>query len=408
MNILKLDKRIAFVAITMFLNFLSFSIIIPVLPFIISKFTQNLNEIAIGIGLTTSAFSLCQFFAAPVLGAFSDRFGRRPILLLSLSGSIVGFLILAIANSLPVLLLGRVIDGLTGGNISTIYAYIADITKPEDRGKYYGIIGAAGGFGFVVGPVMGGLLGNVNLSLPLYLAAFVTLLNVIWGYFILPESLHLEHRLKKIEISHMNPFAQFAHVFSIPALKRIFLVAFLFFIGLTGLHSTTSVFLKEIFNWGPVQIGILLFVVGIFDIVSQGYLVRKLLPKLGDAKVSLLGLALSIVGFVITASTTIFQYPALFYLGVIVYIIGDGLFEPSNASLISFSVPREMQGRVQGASQGMQSIARVLGPILATYLFTIWLGLPYLASAILMGISFIVLVTSLSIIHEHKESTESF
>jgi len=402
----KENQKLLFIIITMFLNFLSFSIVIPILPFLIGKFINTSSQIALNVGLITSAFAFCQFFSAPVLGAFSDRFGRRPILLISLLGSAVGYLVMTIGGSLWILYLGRIIDGLTGGNISTIYAYIADITEPKDRGKYYGMLGAAGGFGFMFGPAIGGFIGSYNLTAPLYLAAFVTIINMVWGYFVLPESLHNDHRIVKIEVSHMNPFSAFSHVFSINALRRIFLTAFLFFLGLNGLHSVTSVFLKDNFSWGPSEIGLVLFVVGVFDIISQGFLVRKLLPIFGDTKVAIMGLILSMIGFIIAGSTALIVSPLLFYLAVIIYIIGDGLFEPSISSLISYSAPKNMQGRVQGASQGMQSMARIVGPLLATFVFTFWKGLPFFTSTLLMGISLIVIVLSISIIHEHKQTSE--
>ena len=199
----KENQKLLFIVITMFLNFLGFSIVIPILPFMVGKFTNISSQIALNVGLIMSAYAFCQFFAAPILGSFSDRFGRRPILLISLLGSIVGYLVMAIGGSIWIIFLGRIIDGLTGGNISTIYAYLADITEPKDRGKYYGIIGAAGGFGFMFGPAIGGFVGNFNLTAPLYLAALITLINVIWGYFILPESLHKDHRIIKIDFSHI-------------------------------------------------------------------------------------------------------------------------------------------------------------------------------------------------------------
>ena len=168
------------------------------------------------------------------------------------------------------------------------------------------------------------------------------------------------------------------------------------------------VFLKDNFAWGPSQIGILLFVVGVFDIISQGFLVRKLLPIFGDTKVAIMGLVLAIIGFIIAGSTAIIVSPILFYAAVVVYIIGDGLFEPSISSLISYSAPKNMQGRVQGASQGMQSMARIIGPLLASSVFAIWKGLPFFTSSILMGISLIVIIASFSIIHEHKQNSEYF
>ena len=218
------NERMSFIIVTIFLNFLGFSIIIPILPFLVGKFVHTEDAIALNVGFIMSAYALCQFIAAPGLGALADRYGRRPILLISLAGSIVGYLVMAAIGALWALFAGRIIDGLTGGNISTVYAYVADITEPKDRGKYYGLLGAAGGFGFMVGPAIGGFAAHFSLVAPLYLAAFITLLNVIWGYFILPESLHNDHRTLSVNVRHLNPFSQFGHVFQIPALKRIFAI----------------------------------------------------------------------------------------------------------------------------------------------------------------------------------------
>ncbi len=400
----KKNRSLTFIVVTMFLNFLGFSIIIPILPFLVEQYAPNIKDIALNVGLIMAAYAFCQFIAAPGLGALSDKFGRRPILLVSLFGSIIGYLVMAIGGALWVLFLGRIIDGLTGGNISTVFAYIADITKPQERGKYYGLLGAAGGFGFMIGPAVGGLTAHFSLVTPLYLAAFITFLNMVWGYFVLPESLSTEHRTPNVNIRHLNPFLQFNHIFDIPALKRIFLYAFLFFLALMQMQSITSVFLKDIFNWGPEQIGFALFAVGVMDIFSQGYLVRKLLEKLSDLNVSEIGLGLTLIGFVIIALTASLNSLLLLILGVIILVIGDGLFEPSASSLISNSVDRTMQGRVQGASQSMQSMTRVLGPFFAAFLYTVWAGLPYAFGAVLLVGSFAVLALSRKIIHEHKKS----
>ncbi len=382
----------------MFLNFLGFSIIIPILPFLVGKYEHSTNAIALYVGLLLSAYSFCQFIAAPGLGALSDKFGRRPILLFSLFGSVIGYIFLGIGGALWVLFLGRIIDGLTGGNISTVFAYVADITEPSERGKYYGILGAAGGFGFMIGPAIGGILGHISLATPLFIAAGVTLVNMVWGYFVLPESLHKEQRLEKVNFTHLNPFAQFNHIFSIQILRRLFLSGFIFFFALFALYGNASVFLKDVFKFNVTQIGLLLFVVGILDIISQGFLVRKLIPIMGELKLASLGLLFSIVGFATIATTAVFTIPAILFLGIVLLNIGDGLYEPSASGLISNSIGPKMQGRVQGANQGMQSVSRVVGPIFAAWTYQYWSGLPYVLESLVAIFAFVILAASFKII----------
>jgi len=196
MKILLDNKNLLFIIITAFLSVMGIGIVIPVLPFIVQKYMPGASNeaIALNVALMLSLYSVCQFFAAPPLGALSDRYGRRPILLFCLLGSAIGYLLFGIGGSLTILFIGRIIDGLTGGDISTIFAYIADITKPQDRGKIFGIIGATVGVGFMLGPSIGGFVSLINLSAPFYLAAGLTLLSMIFGYFVLPESLKKENR----------------------------------------------------------------------------------------------------------------------------------------------------------------------------------------------------------------------
>lgn len=377
------NKQFTFILITMFLGALGFSIIIPILPFLISQYISGQNQIAFFVGALLSVYALCSFIAAPGLGALSDKYGRRPILLISLFGSVIGYLLLGIGGALWILFLGRIIDGLTGGNISTIYAYVADITKPQDRGKYYGMLGAAWGVGFMFGPALGGLFSHISISAPLFLAAGITFLNMLWGYFVLPESLQPEHTTKHVAIAHLNPFAQFSHVLSVPSLQKLFTAGFFFFLAFNASYGNNSVFWKDVFSWGPTQIGLLLFFVGVLDIFSQGFLVRKLLPIVGEAKLAIGGTMLSIVGFAVLALTSVIVSPLLLIAGVTILNIGDGLFEPSASGLISNAVGPQMQGRVQGANQGMQSIARVLGPLGAAWLYQYAKGLPYAVEAAL-------------------------
>jgi MFS transporter, DHA1 family, tetracycline resistance protein len=398
----KENERLAFIIVTIFLNFLGFSIVIPILPFLVARYINVESAIALNVGFIVATYAICQFFAAPGLGALADRFGRRPILLVSLTGSIVGYLILALGGGLWALFLGRIIDGLTGGNISTVYAYVADITEPKDRGKYYGLLGAAGGFGFMVGPAIGGFAAHFNLVLPLFLAAGITLASVIWGYFVLPESLHEDNRTKTINIKHLNPFSQFGHIFDVPALRRIFIMSFIFFLGLVMMQTIQGVFYKDVFKWQPLQIGMILFYVGVIDIISQGFIVRKLLTKYTDVRVSEFGLIMVFLGMLMFCLNAIYPSVLLVVLSVTILITGDGLFEPSASSMIANSVDGTMQGRVQGASMGMQSLTRVIGPLIAATIYAVWRGFPYLAGAVLMIIALGIIISSRSIIHEHK------
>lgn len=398
----KENERLVFILVTMFLNFLGFSIIIPILPFLVEKFIPNPNHLAFYVGILLSVYSLCQFLASPGLGALSDLWGRRPILLVSLFGSIIGYLLLAFGGAFWVLLLGRVIDGLTGGNISTVYAYLADITEPKERIKYYGMVGAAGGFGFMIGPAIGGFIGAVHLSAPLLFAAGITFLNMIFGYFVLPESLKKEHKLEKFELNHLNPFGHLFDLFSINLIKKLFTSTFFYYLALFGIYGITSIYAKDVFHWGTVQIGILLFSVGIIDILSQGYLIRKLIPKLGEVKVGILGLILASLGFLTVIFTAFYTSVVLFYIAFMILNVGDGLIEPALSGLVANSVGPRLQGRVQGGSQSVQSMARILGPIVSAWAYYTWRGLPYLSATLLSFVALFVLIIAIPTIKSHK------
>ncbi|MCL4353547.1 MFS transporter [Patescibacteria group bacterium] len=397
----KENDRLIFILITMFLNFLGFSVIIPILPFLVERFVPNPNELAIYMGILFSIYALCQFLSAPALGALSDLWGRRPILLISLAGSVIGYLFLALGGTYWLLLVGRIVDGLTGGNISTVYAYLADITDPAERSKYYGMVGAAGGFGFMIGPALGGILGAIHLVLPLYVAAAVTALNIVWGYFVLPESLKPEHKLEKFELSHLNPFGHLFKLFKIDILKDLFITSFIFFFAFNAIYSVTSIFAKDNFAWGTTQIGILLFVVGAVDIITQGFLIRKLIPKFGEVKLAIGGLVLCTVGILLAAFTSIYISVAFFYIGFIIMNLGDGILEPSVAGLTANAVGPKVQGRLQGASQAVQSVSRVLGPLFATWIYGTFRGLPYFSGVIFFGISILFMFLAIPSIKSH-------
>jgi MFS transporter, DHA1 family, tetracycline resistance protein len=385
---------LTFILFTMFLNFVGFSILIPVIPFLVQKYipAHQANLVGLYTGLLMASYAICQFLAAPGLGVLSDYAGRRPILLLSLFGSVIGYLFLGFGGSLFILFIGRIIDGLTGGNISTVYAYVADITHPADRGKIYGLLGAAGGFGFMIGPVIGGVLGTYHLHLPFFVAASVTLLNMIWGFFVLPESLQRQHRSLKIELSHLNPFASFHLIAKIPRLRYLFLVGFLFFFPLINYQTTNALFMKDVLHYGPEGIGLLLFVVGVVDIFAQGYLSHILLPKWGEFKTCMVGLLIVTLGGIFLSLVQLVPLTVFMYISIIVFIIGDGLTEPALSGLIANSADQKIQGRVQGANQSMQSFARIVGPLYSGITYSFGSNIPYVSSLVFFGLSFVLLL----------------
>ena len=383
-----LKSPMGFLSVTMFLNFAGLTIIIPVIPYIIERYTDH---VALFIGLITSIASLSQFLAAPALGYVSDMVGRRPVLLLSLLGGVVGYVIFGIGGALWVLFLGRIIDGLTSGDTTAMYAYVADIYDSRERARQYGILGAVAAFGFMVGPVIVGFAGDISLTAPLFVAAGLSFLNACWGYFALPESLKRADRIQSFNIRHINPFTQFRHVLTTPALRILFTSMFIFFLGIILQQSNISVFLKDIMHWGPLYIGILLSLVGLTDMLTEGYLIRKLLLITGELPISYISILVTAIGMLMVAAVSIFASTGLLFGAAIVYSIGDGLFEPAITSLIANATPSHMHGRVQGASQSTQSIARFFAPLFAGVLYERAAFAPYVVAAALMLLSLIIL-----------------
>jgi MFS transporter, DHA1 family, tetracycline resistance protein len=376
-----LSRRLVVIAISVFLNFTGFTLILPVIPFLVGRYVPP-EQIGLYVGLIVSVFALCAFCAAPVLGALSDRYGRRPILILSLLGSTVGYLIFGIGGALWILFLGRIIDGLTAGNVSTMYAYVADTTAPAERGRVYGLLGAVGGFGFMLGPVVGGMLGAIAPNAPLFAAAAITLGNIAWVYLALSETVESESTRPAWQWHRVNPLAQLSHVLGFSALRVPFMAAFCFFFAGAVLQSNLAVYLKDVMAFGPTGIGWVLFTVGVMDIVSQGLLARMLL-QFADAKVlARIGLSINAVGFALIACVVFF--PRLEYLlaSIVIFTLGDGLFQPAISGIIANAAPADSQGLVQGANQSQQALARMLGPLLAALLSSYATSMPYWAGAL--------------------------
>jgi DHA1 family tetracycline resistance protein-like MFS transporter len=360
-----IDKNaLIFGLISVFLCGLGFTIIAPVVPFLVQPYVSNNGEQAIIVTLLTSVYAVCVFLAAPGLGALSDKYGRRPVLLVCLLGSAIGYLVFGIGGALWILFVGRIIDGITGGTISTIFAYFADIIPPNQRTKYFGWVSAIVGVGTVIGPTLGGLLAKFGYSVPMYFGAIITLLNVVYGLFFMPESLDKNNRLKEITFIRLNPFIQLASILSMKNLKRLLVSGFLLWIPNGSLQAVLSQFTIDTFSFQPALIGLMFSIIGFQDIISQSLIMPKLLMKLSDKQIAVLGMTSEIIGYGFIAASALFSFYPLFIAGMFIFGFGDSIFGPSFNGMLSKSVDSSEQGRIQGGSQSIQALARMIGPII--------------------------------------------
>lgn len=365
-----IDKHaLIFGLVSVFLCGIGFSIIAPVVPFLVQPYTSNPGEQAIAVTLLTSVYAVCVFFAAPIVGALSDKYGRRPLLLVCLLGSAIGYLVFGIGGALWVLFAGRIIEGITGGSISTIFAYFADIIPREQRTKYFGWVSAVVGVGSVIGPTLGGLLAKFGYSVPMYFGAIITLLNVVYGFFFMPESLDKNNRLKEITLVRLNPFIQLASILSMKNLSRLLVSAFLLWIPNGSLQAIFSQFTMDTFSWKPALIGLMFSIMGFQDIISQGFIMPKLLLKLSDKQIAILGMVSEIIGYSLIAASAFFTFYPLLIAGMFIFGFGDSIFGPAFNGMLSKSVDSSEQGRIQGGSQSIQALARMIGPIIGGQIY---------------------------------------
>ncbi len=350
------------------LNAIGMTIVFPLFPFLVGKYLPE-SQIVIGLNGLVSVYAICEFFFAPVFGALSDRFGRKPILIVSLLGSAVGYFMLGVGGALWVLFLARIIDGLTAGNISTLFAYIADSTEPEERTKWFGYIGGAIGFGFMIGPAIGGLLGASSITLPFYVTAGITLLSIICIQLFLPESLAPEKRTQRFSAKNLNAFAHFKDVFAVKEASSLLVMGAFFAIGLGIYQFNFSIFVKDIFAWGPAFIGGILTLVGVCDILSRVIVLPQLLKVFSERNVGMVGLGGLAIGLSLLFVSAFQASVVLLILAVIFITLGEGLFDPSYNSRLSQSVSEDKQGQLQGASQSLQSAYRIVVPLIAAAIY---------------------------------------
>ncbi len=360
---------LGFIFVTLLLDILGFGLIIPILPKLIEQLQGgNTSSAAHLYGWLVCVYALMQFLFASILGSLSDRFGRRPVILISLFGSAVDFLFMALAPNAPWFFIGRVINGISGANITTATAYIADISPPEKRAANFGIIGAAFGVGFILGPAMGGWFGEHNLRLPFFIAAGLTFANWLYGYFVLPESLAPENR-RAFSWKRANPVGSLTALGHYPLVLRLAVSLFLINIAQFMLHSTWALYTAYRYGWSPKGVGFSLAFVGLMTALVQGGLTRRIIPKLGERRAILLGFSISSVCYVGYAFA---PYGWVIYV-VLAFGCLAGIGGPATQGLISRNVPANEQGAVQGALTSLTSVAQVIAPLVSSYLFGLFI-----------------------------------
>ena len=364
------SAALAFIFVTVVLDVLALGIIIPVLPTLVKNFLGGNTASAASIfGVFGTVWALMQFVFSPVIGVLSDRFGRRPVILLSNFGLGLDYIVMALAPTLGWLFVGRVISGITGASFTTAGAYIADVTPMEKRAAGYGMMGAAWGLGFVLGPALGGLLGAVNPRLPFWCAAGLTLLNAMYGLFVLPESLPRERR-RRFAWKRANPVGSLKLLRSHHELFGLSAVSFIYFLSHQVFPSVFVLYVGYRYGWDARTVGLTLAGVGVCNIIVQGGLVRPVVARLGERKTLLLGLCFGIAGF------SIYGFAAtgwVFWLAIPLSA-PIGLYNPAAQGIMSHHVSPSEQGELQGANSSITGITGMIGPLLFTSTFATFIG----------------------------------
>jgi DHA1 family tetracycline resistance protein-like MFS transporter len=381
---------LGFIFAAALMDILALGIVIPVLPNLVKHFSHgDTAEAARYVGWFGLIFGVMQFVFSPIMGALSDRFGRRPILLISIFGLGFDYILMALSPSIGWLFLGRTLSGITAASFSTANAYVADITPPERRARSFGFMGAAFGLGFVIGPAAGGFLGGINLRLPFWVAGGLAFVNGLYGLFVLPESLPKTQRAK-FSLAKANPIGSLNLLRSHADLLGLASVVFLYFLAHQVLQSTFVLYTGYRYGWGPTMVGYNLMGVGVGNILIQAFVVGPFVKRFGERGALYAGLTAGALGFLIYGvAKTGFG----FWLGLPIFAL-MGLVQPGYQGLMSRRVAPNEQGRLQGANSGLMAIGGIVGPVLFTRVFAWSIGGPrvglgqgtalYMASAFLV------------------------
>ncbi len=374
-NVLRIARSPVFLmALTVFIDFTGFGLVIPLLPF----WAEHLGASALLIGLLSTSFALMQFVFTPLLGALSDRFGRKPIILGSLSIEALSFALTALAGSLPLLFVARTIGGLGASNLGSAQAVVADSTPREGRARAMGMIGAAIGLGFIVGPALGGLLAPLGLALPFWVSMGIALLNAVLVWAFLPET--RGQLAKPASRSRLALFAGWKQAFGNATVGRLVLINLLYTVAFAGMETVFALFTQRTFGWTAMQNGLLFTYVGVIVVLMQGGLIGLLVKRIGEQRLLLIGLLLLAGGLLLLPVST---HLALILLTLGLLSAGDGAVTPIVSTLLSFASPADAQGETLGLAQGMAGLGRMLGPLIAGSLFTLSIPLPFLFGGVL-------------------------
>lgn len=415
------NAALGFIFVTILIDVIGFGIIIPVLPSLIKELTNGDITTAAKYGSWLMfAYAVMQFLCSPIIGGLSDRYGRRPVLLFSLLGLGIDYIFQAFSPTILLLFIGRIIAGMAGASFTTATAYIADISTPEKRAQNFGLVGVAFGLGFIIGPGIGGLcaewgkhLGNSSsfdwtVRLPFIVAAAFSLLNVLYGFFVLPESLQKENR-RKFEWKRANPIGSLMNIRRYPIVSGLSVSFFLIYIAAHAVQSNWAYYTIYKFNWSSLMVGISLSVVGVLIAVVQGGLIRVTIPKLGEKNSVYVGLSLNIIGMMLFAFA---NQGWMMFLFLIPYCLG-GICGPALQGIISNQVPANAQGELQGALTSLMSITSFIGPLVMNNVFAyftgpkapfIFSGMPFILGSLLILLSIIFAIPSLK--HYHKTKHE--
>ena len=391
------SSALFFIFITVVIDAVGLGIIIPVMPKLIQQLIGgDISQASMYGGWLVFAYAVTQFFFAPVLGNLSDQFGRRPVLLFSLLGFCLNYLLMGLAPSILWLFIGRFIAGITGASYTVAAAFIADVSTADKKAQNFGLLGAAFGLGFIIGPVLGGLLGHYGPRVPFYAAAGLCFINFIYGYFIVPETLKEELR-RPFNWKRANPVGAFLHIKSYPIILPLVFCIFLINIAANSVQSTWSYYTMEKFSWNESAVGLSLGFMGALLMIVQAGLIRIIIPRIGATKAICFGLALYMVSFPLFSIAT---EGWMLYAICIPYVLA-GIAGPSIQSYISDKIPANEQGQIQGGITSVVSLTAIIGPLIMTGLFSYFSnkkapvyfpGAPFILAAILSLIALIIAI----------------
>lgn len=412
--LLKKQAALGFIFVTALIDIIGIGLIIPIMPDLIQEVTglaEKDPQVARLGGLLITIYAVMQFIFAPILGGLSDKFGRKPVLLIAMFGFAVDYVIIAFAPTLIWLFMARIISGICGSSLTVANAYIADISSPDNRAKNFGMIGAAFGVGFVIGPALGGLLGEIGTRIPFFVAAGLSVLNFFYGWLLVPESLTEENR-RPFEWSRANPFSTLVRIFSFKSIMGLLVCLIFIYIAAHATHSNWAYFTEYKFEWGPQEIGLSLMFVGIMISIVQGGLVGPVVKRIGEVKAIYIGLFFNALGLF---QMGIVNEAWMVYAVIVPYTFG-GFAGPSLQSIMTSQIEKNAQGEFQGGLTSLMTVTNAIGPLIMTFwVFSYFTdpaigydlpGAPFFLGTLLAVIGIFVAYRNLSRYHSTKPAKE--